>query len=156
MPRSSLRAPRQASVASRPSNRCVSGARRHDAPEGLAPIDAVAAAIEAAGAELEERRERARQRQASIAATAELRERELIKLAALAAALAAALRQRGVDEPAASLTAEAGIAVFRIAVERWVDEANQRSLPELRSGGARGLEPPIPLGAIQKLLQKPA
>ena len=26
---------------------------------------------------------------------------------------------------------EAGIAVFRIAVERWVDEANARSLPEL-------------------------
>ena len=35
---------------------------------------------------------------------------ELIKLASLAAALADALRRRGVDEPAASLTAEAGIA----------------------------------------------
>jgi AcrR family transcriptional regulator len=102
-----------------------------DAPGGLAPIDAVAAAIEAAGAQLEERRERARQRHAIIAATAELRERELIKLASLAAALADALRQRGVDEPAASLTAEAGIAVFRIAVDRWVDEANERTLPEL-------------------------
>jgi AcrR family transcriptional regulator len=102
-----------------------------DAAEGLAPIDAVGAAIEAAGAQLEERRERARQRHAIIAATAELRERELIKLASLAAALADALRQRGVDEPAASLTAEAGIAVFRIAVDRWVDEANQRTLPEL-------------------------
>jgi hypothetical protein len=102
-----------------------------DAPEGMAPIDAVGAAIEAAGAQLEERRERARQRHAIIAATAELRERELIKLASLAAALADALRQRGVEEPAASLTAEAGIAVFRIAVERWVDAANQRGLPEL-------------------------
>lgn len=102
-----------------------------DAPEGMAPIDAVAAAIEAAGFQLEERRERARQRHAIIAATAELRERELIKLASLAAALADALRQRGVDEPAASLTAEAGIAVFRIAVDRWVDEANEGSLPEL-------------------------
>ena len=102
-----------------------------DASEGATPIDAVAAAIEAAGAQLEERRDRARQRQAVIAANAELRERELIKLASLAAALAAALRRRGVDEPAASLTAEAGIAVFRIAVERWVDEANERSLPEL-------------------------
>ena len=40
-------------------------------------------------------------------------------------ALADALRQRGVEEPAASVTAEAGIAVFRIAVDRWVDEANQ-------------------------------
>jgi hypothetical protein len=76
-------------------------------------------------------RERARQRQAIIAATAELRERELIKLASLSSALAGALRQRGVSDAAASLTAEAGIAVFRIAVERWVDEANERTLPDL-------------------------
>lgn len=102
-----------------------------EAPDGLAPIEAVAAAIEAAGAQLEERRERARQRQAIIAATAELRERELIKLASLSSALAGALRQRGVSDAAASLTAEAGIAVFRIAVERWVDEANERTLPDL-------------------------
>jgi AcrR family transcriptional regulator len=102
-----------------------------DAPDDLAPIEAVAAAIEAAGAQLEERRERARQRQAIIAATAELRERELIKLASLSSALAGALRRRGVSDAAASLTAEAGIAVFRIAVERWVDETNERTLPDL-------------------------
>jgi AcrR family transcriptional regulator len=102
-----------------------------EAGDGVAPIDAVAAAIEAAGAQLEERRERARQRQALIAANAELRERELVKLATLAAALADALRRRGVEEPAASLTAEAGIAVFRIAVERWVDETDERSLPQI-------------------------
>ena len=65
------------------------------------------------------------------AVTAELRERELIKLASLSSALAGALRQRGVSDAAASLTAEAGIAVFRIAVERWVDEANERTLPDL-------------------------
>ena len=34
-------------------------------------------------------------------------------------------------EPAASLTAEAGIAVFRVAFERWVDQANQRDLARL-------------------------
>ena len=80
---------------------------------------------------LEERREHARQRQALIAANAELHERELIKLASLAAALAEALRARGVAEPAASLTAEAGIGVFRIAVERWVDAAADQSLPQI-------------------------
>ena len=58
-----------------------------------APIDAVAAALEAAGAALQERREVARQRQAIIAANAELQERELIKLASLASALADALRR---------------------------------------------------------------
>jgi AcrR family transcriptional regulator len=99
--------------------------------DSAAPIDAVAVALEAAGALLQQRREYARQRQAVIAANAELRERELIKLASLAAALADALRRRGVPDPAASLAAEAGIAVFRIAFERWVSETSQRDLPQL-------------------------
>src|SRR5271155_2776369 len=71
-----------------------------DAPGAAAPIDAVAAALETAGAMLQERREHARQRQAVISASAELRERELIKLATLAAAIAGALRERGVKGPA--------------------------------------------------------
>jgi hypothetical protein len=36
------------------------------------------------------------------------------------------LRGRGVSEPAASLTAEAAIAVFRIAFERWINETDQQ------------------------------
>jgi AcrR family transcriptional regulator len=93
-----------------------------DAPEPAAPIDAIAAALDAAGAMFEERGAGPRRRQAIITAHAELRERELIKLAGLATALADALRRRGVGDPAASLTAEAGIAVFKIAFERWVAE----------------------------------
>jgi len=100
-------------------------------PDSAAPIDAVAAALEAAGALLQERSEYARQRQAVIAANAELQERELIKLASLASALAGALRRRGVTDPAASLAAEAGIAVFRIAFERWISETSQADLPQL-------------------------
>jgi len=73
----------------------------------------------------------ARQRQAIIASSAELRERELIKLASLGDALAETLRKRGVGEPAASLTAEIGIAVFRTAFERWIDEANDQDFPRL-------------------------
>ena len=101
------------------------------APDSASPIEAVVAALEAAGAILQERREGARQRQSVIAANTELRERELIKLATLAAALAAALRQRGVAGPAASLTGEAAIAVFKVAFERWVDESNEQELPQL-------------------------
>ena len=101
------------------------------APDSVAPIEAVAAALEAAGALLQERREYSRQRQAVIDANPGLRERELIKLASLASALAGALRQRGVADPAASLTGEAGIAVFKIAFERWVSGASQRELPQL-------------------------
>ena len=85
----------------------------------------------AAGALFEERREYARQRQTVIAANAELQERELIKLASLALAMAAVLRRGGVADPAASLAAEAGIAVFKIAFERWTSETSQRDLPHL-------------------------
>jgi AcrR family transcriptional regulator len=101
------------------------------APDSTTPIDAIAAALEAAGTVLGERPEGARQRQTVIAANPELRERELIKLAALASALAAALRARGVSDPTAGLAAEAGIAVLKIAFGRWVDESNQRDLPRL-------------------------
>ena len=101
------------------------------APDSAAPINAVVAALEAAGALLQERREYSRQRQAVIAANAELQERELIKLASLASAIAGALRRRGVTDPAASLAAEAGIAVFKIAFERWVNETSQPDLPRL-------------------------
>jgi AcrR family transcriptional regulator len=100
-------------------------------PESAAPIDAVAAALDAAATLLQERREYSRRRQSVIAANAELQERELLKLASLASAMADALRRRGVTDPAASLTAEAGIAVFKIAFERWVHEPGQRNLPHL-------------------------
>jgi AcrR family transcriptional regulator len=102
-----------------------------NASDSATPMDAVAGALEAAGALLEDRRERAVQRQAVIAANAELQERELIKLATLAAALADALRRRGVADPAAALTAETGIAVFKVAFERWVDPGATRTLPQV-------------------------
>ena len=101
------------------------------APPSAAPIDAVAAALEAAGNLLEERRALARRRQAVIAANPSLQERELIKLATLASAMAGALRRRGVGEPAASLAAEAGVAVFRVAFERWIEDSGERDLPQV-------------------------
>jgi AcrR family transcriptional regulator len=101
------------------------------APDSAAPIEAVAAGLEVASALLQERREFARQRQRIITANTELQERELIKLASLASAIADALRRRGVSEPAASLTAEAGIAAFKIGFEHWVDETNEKDLPQL-------------------------
>lgn len=95
------------------------------------PVDVVMAALEAGGAMLEERRDHARLRQAVIEAHPELQERELIKLATLGTALAGALRERDVAEPAASLTGQAGMAVFRVAFERWVKDPGQRTLPDL-------------------------
>jgi hypothetical protein len=49
-------------------------------------------------------------------------------MASLAAAVRKALHARGVAEPAASLVAEAGIAVFKIGFERWVSEKKPRDL----------------------------
>ena len=106
-----------------------------DAPDAAGPIDAVARALEVAGHLFEERRAFARQRQAILAASGELQERELLKLASLAAALAEALRRRGVDEPAASLTGELAIAVFRIGFEQWVADGNERTLLDLMREG---------------------
>ena len=101
------------------------------APDSEAPIDAVAAALAGLGAVFQDRRALARQRQAIIAANPELQERELIKLAVLGRAIGDALRQRGVGDPAAALTAEAGIAVFKIAFERWTDEHSRQDFAQL-------------------------
>ena len=101
------------------------------APASAPPIEAVGAALNAAGTLLEERRESARQRQSVIAANTELQERELIKLSSLGSALTEALRQRGCAAAAASLTAEVGIALFKVAVERWFHEGDPTALPEL-------------------------
>jgi AcrR family transcriptional regulator len=109
------------------------------APGSATPIEAVAAGLDAVAARLRERRHLARQRQSIIAANAELRERELTKLASYSAAVAAALRGRGVDEPAASLTAEIAIAVLRVAHERWTGETTTQDLPELIRESLDGL-----------------
>jgi AcrR family transcriptional regulator len=110
------------------------------APELAAPLDAVAFALHSVATMFEQRRAFAVRRQQIIAANPELQERELIKLASLAAAVAEALRRRGVGDPAAILTAEAGMTVFRVAFERWVGQpvlefplVIRESLDELRA-----------------------
>ncbi|MFD6174815.1 TetR/AcrR family transcriptional regulator [Streptomyces coeruleorubidus] len=102
-----------------------------EAPESAAPIDLIAAGLEAVSTAFVDRREHFRQRQAVIMANAELQERELIKLASMSAALAGALHRRGVAKPAASLTAEAGIAVFKVGFERWIAANEEREMSQL-------------------------
>jgi AcrR family transcriptional regulator len=101
------------------------------APEALSPIEAAAVGLDEVASLLGQRRDFSQRRQAIIAASAELQERELIKLATLSAALAETLRGRGLGEPAASLTAELAMAVFRVAFERWIEETEERSLEHL-------------------------
>lgn len=110
------------------------------APPSATPIEAVAAALEATATVFDEsRRPFARRRRAVISASRELQERELVKLASLVADVAEALRRRGVKEPSATLAAEAGMVVFRIAFDRWVDESEHRDLRRLLRASLKDL-----------------
>lgn len=99
------------------------------APDGLPPLEIVGEAMDRAGAFLDDRREYAQKRAAAIAANPSLQERELLKMATLGSAVAAALRARGVPSPSAAIAAEAGIAIFRLGFERWVSDATAPDLP---------------------------
>ena len=114
------------------------------APSASAPLAAVVAALESTSDFFADRRPHARQRQVVINANPALQERELIKLASLGATMADALRRRGVADTTASLVAETGVAVFKVAFERWLDDDADRTLivhirdalAELRSAAA--------------------
>ena len=101
------------------------------APESAAPMAAIGAALEAAVPVFRERHEFARQRQAVIDANPGLQERELLKRTVLASAMADALRQRGVPDPAASLAADVGAIAFKTAFARWVNDPDERDLSRL-------------------------
>ncbi len=112
----------------------------HDAPASAGPLEAVTEALYRAAREVfPDRSVMARQRQRLIDANPDLHEREMAKMSRLATALAAALRSRGVEEPAASVAAEAGIAIFRVAFANWVDEQNTAGLEDLISAALQQL-----------------
>ena len=100
------------------------------APETMAPLDVVAGALAASSPAFEARRAGARQRQALIAAHAELRERELIKSTQIAAALVGGLRARGVPARTAALLAQTGTSLFHHAFQSWIDDAKKRAFAE--------------------------
>jgi len=102
----------------------------HTAPHSAGPLDLIGAALLAAADVIGGRRDFSQQRAAVISATPALAERELSKMATLSAALSAALRARKIAEPAASLAAEAGVGVFRVAFEQWVSASKERPLQE--------------------------
>ncbi|MEO6533562.1 MAG: helix-turn-helix domain-containing protein [Pseudolysinimonas sp.] len=97
------------------------------------PLDAVGAALEACGTVFTDL-DHSRVRQVIIDSDASLQERELIKRDRLASAMAAALRERGVTEPGASLAAQTGIGVFHIAFATWIASGNTRSYADIARG----------------------
>ncbi len=102
------------------------------APPAASPLEVIAAALQSAAAFFpDERRQFSRTRQSVIEQNPALQERELHKLAGLAIAIAGALRERGVAEPAATLAAESGVTVFGIAFAQWIRDGEQRSLGDI-------------------------
>jgi AcrR family transcriptional regulator len=105
------------------------------APPDAAPLEVVASALrEAASFFPDERRSYSRMRQSVIDQNPALQEREQHKLAGLAATVAAALRARGIGEPAATLAAQSGATVFGIAFAQWIRDGETRSLAQIASG----------------------
>ena len=107
--------------------RIVSAVAAAPATDGA--LDAVARGLDAAAAMLgESRQDLARQRLAVVTANPELRERELAKLADYAHTIAETLEQRGVGEPQATLAAESGMTVLRVAMQQWANADDDRGL----------------------------
>jgi AcrR family transcriptional regulator len=111
------------------------------APAAATAADCLGAALEAAAAAFTpERHDLAPQRRAVIAANSELQERELLKRARLAAAMADALRARGADDTNARLAAEVGVLAFSTAYARWAAAENERPFTEIAHAALRDLQ----------------
>ena len=93
-----------------------------DAPDGLGPLDTLFRAFRSVLPLLEENRPYSKPRHDVISSTPELQERELAKMAALADALASALKERGVADLTAVLAAQTGMAAFVHATISWLDD----------------------------------
>ena len=108
------------------------------APPAATTADCLAAALESvAVAFTPDRRDLAPQRRAVIAANSELQERELLKRARLAAAMADALRARGASDLAARLAAEVGVLAFSTAYARWAEPDNRQPFTEIAHASLR-------------------
>lgn len=101
------------------------------APASASALGMIGAALDAAAVRFEEVREFARPRYKIIASSPELQERELIKAASLAAAMARALRARGLGNTAATLAAHTGITIMHVAFEQWVDDPDQAPFQQI-------------------------
>jgi len=111
------------------------------APLAATAIDCLAAALESAGpAFTPERHDFAQQRRVAIAANSELQERELLKRARLATAIADALRARGMDDMSARLAAQMGVLAFSTTVARWSEPANQQPFTMIARTSLRELQ----------------
>ncbi len=110
------------------------------APADVSPLEVIASALQGAASFFpDERRQYSRLRQSVIEQNPALRERERHKMSGLATTVAAALRARGIGEPAATLAAESGATVFGIAFAEWIRVGETRSIGEIAADVLREL-----------------
>ncbi len=99
-----------------------------DTPTALGPMDAIVQGLQTVATELEGQRDYLLTRRGIIETDDGLRERELRKQSVLSDAIRHGLLRRGVDELTATLIAQIAVSVFGVAVTRWLDQGEQRSL----------------------------
>ncbi|MBA8796047.1 AcrR family transcriptional regulator [Friedmanniella endophytica] len=100
------------------------------APGTATPLEAVSAGlVRASGAMTSFNREIGPRIEAVIATSAELQERALLKKVGMAAAIADALRARGVAEAVASTAAELGVLAFKEAFAAWSEGEGDELAP---------------------------
>ncbi|MFI1994149.1 TetR/AcrR family transcriptional regulator [Actinoplanes sp. NPDC020271] len=101
-------------------------------PEGTDPLHAAVAGLAAAADQIYEQfRDGAVLLGRVIAASPELQERELVKRSTLAARIAAALRERGTAETAATVAGWTAVAIFFVARNQWNQPGNEHTLADL-------------------------
>jgi AcrR family transcriptional regulator len=121
------------------------------APAEAGPMDAIGAALTAFAAGFaDDRRGFLAKRQAVIDANPELKERDLLKAAALTAAMAEALVARGVEPPVANLAANVGALALADAFQRWLQPGNRKSMSTLAQQTLRRFD-----AAIEALRKDP-
>jgi AcrR family transcriptional regulator len=117
------------------------------APADATPLEAVADGLRRVSDAMGQmNRDLGPQMKAAVAASSELRERDAMKSVGLAAAISAALTERGVAEPTAQVAAELGVLAFKRGYTRWsVEERDSdhdmahyalAALAELRAASA--------------------
>jgi AcrR family transcriptional regulator len=112
----------------------------NDAPADASPLELVTAVLHGVASFFpDERRPYSRLRQTVIDQNPALQERELLKLAGVAATVAAAMRARGIAEPGATLAAQSAASVFGIAFTQWIGEGESRSLEDIAADVLREL-----------------
>jgi AcrR family transcriptional regulator len=100
------------------------------APAEAGPFEVAVRGLDAIADFFQGRREFSVRRQRVIDSSPELQERELIKRERLAEVVARALRDRGTEEPAASLAAQTAMAIFHVAFTRWVSTTHRETFLE--------------------------